>query len=204
MSAESSRPQAALAEAPFDDERADLILRSGDGVHFRVFKIVLSLASPIFADMFSTPSPTSQQSNDKVQIVDLSEHSEALDVILRHLYPVRSPNAVTLHDVSILAEFADRYQVDTLEKIITHYLAENVEQTLSAFIPSPLHMDTKISEQRPRGRVYVFHFPVSNPHMCDAQRRSFMRNSSGIMLHAGRRPALSHPNGNGFRRLAQT
>ena len=47
----------ALAFAPFvDDARADLILQSADKVHFRVFKIILSLASPVFADIFSMPS----------------------------------------------------------------------------------------------------------------------------------------------------
>jgi BTB/POZ domain len=128
MSIEPAQPPEALAEAPFDDARADLILRSSDSVHFRVFKIILSLASPIFADMFSIPSPASPQSLDEIQVVPLSEHSKTLDVALRHLYPVRSPDAITLHDASILAEFADKYQVDGLERFITHYLADNVEQ----------------------------------------------------------------------------
>jgi len=117
-----------LAQAPFDDARADLILRSSDGVPFRVFKIILSLASPIFADMFSIPSPASQQSDDPIPVVDLSENSKVLDVALRHLYPVRSPDAITLRDTSILAEFAHKYQVDAFEKFVTRYLAENVEQ----------------------------------------------------------------------------
>ena len=63
--------QPELAEAPFDDAKADLILRSSDEVpvHFRVFKIILSLASPVFADMFSMPSPStpSEKPHDEVQ-----------------------------------------------------------------------------------------------------------------------------------------
>ena len=128
MCPEPSQPQVASAKTPFDDARADLILRSSDGVHFRVFKIILSLASPIFADMFSIPPPASKQSDDEIQVVDLSEHSKVLDVALRHLYPIRSPDMITLRDTSILAEFARKYQVDALEKFITRYLAENVEQ----------------------------------------------------------------------------
>ncbi|KAI0285939.1 hypothetical protein BGY98DRAFT_249262 [Russula aff. rugulosa BPL654] len=62
-----------LAEAPFNDAQADLILRSSDEVpiHFRVFKNILSLASPVFADMFSIPSPSSPSENphDEVQVV---------------------------------------------------------------------------------------------------------------------------------------
>jgi len=128
MSTEPSKPLEALAKPPFDDAKADIVLQSNDGVQFRVFKIILSLASPIFADMFSIPLPSSQQSSNEIQVVVLSEHSTALDVALRHLYPVRTPDAVTLRDASVLAEFAHKYQVDALEKFITHYLMEYVEQ----------------------------------------------------------------------------
>ena len=118
-----------LAKAPFDDAQADLILKSSDGVHFHVFKNILSLASPIFNDMFSIPFPLSQGSNDEVHVVPLSEHSTALDVALRHIYPVRPPRAAdTLSYASILAEFARKYQVEALDNCITGYLIDNVKR----------------------------------------------------------------------------
>jgi BTB/POZ domain len=97
-------PPEKLAEAPFDDPQADLILRSSDEVHFRVLKGTLSIASPIFADMFGVPSPPSKKHYDEIQVVSVSEDSTALDVILRHIYPVRSPTAEgnTLHNVDFL------------------------------------------------------------------------------------------------------
>jgi hypothetical protein len=51
------KPTGQLAEAPFDDAQADLILRSSDKVpvHFCVFGNILSLASQTFADMFRIP-----------------------------------------------------------------------------------------------------------------------------------------------------
>ncbi|KAH9992394.1 hypothetical protein BJV77DRAFT_1109915 [Russula vinacea] len=55
-----SRPRKIFAQAPFDDAQADVILQSSDQVHFQVFKNILSLASPIFADTFSFPSPPSK------------------------------------------------------------------------------------------------------------------------------------------------
>jgi hypothetical protein len=117
-----------LAEAPFDDAKADLILQSSDNVHFRVFKLILSLASPVFTDMFSIPSPPSQSAHDEVQVVILSEHSTALDVVLRHIYPVRTPKGNSLHYVSILAEFARKYQVEALDKCIADYLTDSIER----------------------------------------------------------------------------
>ena len=117
-----------LAPAPFDDEQADLILQSSDKVHFRVFKLILSLASPIFADTFNISLPPSEKP-DEVQVVPLSEDSTALEVALRHIYPVRTTaKADKLHYASILTEFAQKYQVEALDRFITGYLADSIER----------------------------------------------------------------------------
>ena len=121
-------PAEKKAEAPFDNPRADLILRSSDEVHFRVIKGILSIASPVFDDMFNIPSPPSEKQRDEIQVVPLSEDSTALDVALRHIYPVRSPNGDKLLYASILAEFARKYQVEALDESITVYLTASIER----------------------------------------------------------------------------
>ena len=121
-------PAEKKAEAPFDNPRADLILRSSDEVHFRVMKGILSIASPVFDDMFNIPSPPSEKQRDEIQVVPLSEDSTALDVALRHIYPVRTPNGDKLLYASILAEFARKYQVEALDEIIAFYLKDNIER----------------------------------------------------------------------------
>ena len=124
-------PSAKLAEAPFDNAGADLILQSSDEVHFHVFKNIISIASPVFADMFSLPLPPSgKQLRDAsgVQVVSLSEHSTALDIALRHIYPVRTPKGDKLHYASILSEFARKYQVETWDEFITGYLTDSIER----------------------------------------------------------------------------
>ncbi|KAH9967372.1 hypothetical protein BC827DRAFT_1353218 [Russula dissimulans] len=125
----TSQSSDTLAQAPFNDERADLILRSSDEqpVHFHVFKSILSVASPIFADMFSIPLPASQKSNE-VQVVPLSEDSETLDLSLRHIYPVRSPKVVELRQTRMLAEFVRKYDVDAMEQDVTRYLTEAIDR----------------------------------------------------------------------------
>src|SRR5258708_1308282 len=121
-------PREQLAEAPFDDTWADLILQSSDKVQFRVFKNIFYLASPVFADMFSIPSPPSEKPHDDAQVVPLSEHSTALDIALRHIYPVRrTPKADTLHYASILAEFSQKYQVEALDQFIIGYLTDGIK-----------------------------------------------------------------------------
>ena len=44
---------------PFDEaaQYADLVLRSSDGVEFRVLKCILALASPVFNDMTTLAKP---------------------------------------------------------------------------------------------------------------------------------------------------
>jgi BTB/POZ domain len=123
---ESQNIETIMADAPFNDPQADVILRSNDGVEFRVFKIVLSLASPIFADMFSIPSPppsaTSETFHDGLPVVPLSEDSKVVDLALRHCYPIRSPKLVGLKDALGLLEFQRKYQVDPLGPLLVDYL----------------------------------------------------------------------------------
>ncbi|KAI0798474.1 hypothetical protein BC629DRAFT_1500088, partial [Irpex lacteus] len=42
--------------APFNEDDADVIIRSKDNLHFRVHKLFLMKASPVFEGMFSLPS----------------------------------------------------------------------------------------------------------------------------------------------------
>jgi BTB/POZ domain len=116
-----------LASTPFDDARADIVLRSSDGVYFRVFKIILSLASPIFTDMFSIALPASEELHAGCPVVALSEDSKSVDFTLRHLYPVKTPTDVKLPDVYALTEFARKYEVDALEPLVTRYLMDAIE-----------------------------------------------------------------------------
>jgi hypothetical protein len=61
-------------------------------------------------------------------VVPLSEHSTALDIALRHIYPVKiTPNTDTLHRASILAEFSRKYQVEALYQSIIMYLRDGIE-----------------------------------------------------------------------------
>jgi hypothetical protein len=123
------KPPEKVAEAPFNDLEADLILRSSDDVHFYVVKKILTLASPIFADKFSTlPPPSHQKSHDVLQVVSLPEPSTILDLALRHIYPVRNPKTDTLHNASVLAEFAQNYNVEALGTFIAGYLTDSVER----------------------------------------------------------------------------
>ena len=93
----------------------DIILRAlGPPTHdFQVHKLVLSLASPVFKDMFSLPQPTSGTSSVAgVEIVEVADPPHALDIVLRLIYPFTPPsfdgNLDTLVECLIVA---DKYNI---------------------------------------------------------------------------------------------
>jgi len=117
----SLRPPPALATTAmlkggtFSIPDGDVILRAlGPPAHdFRVHKLVLSLASPVFKDMFSFPQPTSGiPSVTGVEIVEVADPPRALDIILRSIYPFTPPsfdgNLDTLVECLIIA---DKYDI---------------------------------------------------------------------------------------------
>ena len=63
---------------------------------FRVHKLVLSLASPVFKDMFSLPQPTSDNSRGsrvaELEIVEVMDPTNALEAVLRMIYPFAPPS----------------------------------------------------------------------------------------------------------------
>ncbi|KAF8262355.1 hypothetical protein EI94DRAFT_1553194, partial [Lactarius quietus] len=73
----------------------DIIIQSSDLVTFRVDKAILSMSSPIFADMFSLPQPSFNEVLDGLPVVRLSEDAETLNSLLTMLYPIPSvvPNS---------------------------------------------------------------------------------------------------------------
>lgn len=102
-----------VAEAPFNDLEADMILESSDEAHFSVFKKILTLASPIFAARFSALPPPHQKFHDVriLRLVPFPDPSTIFDLALRHIYPVRTPKTDTFHNASVLAEFVRKYKV---------------------------------------------------------------------------------------------
>ncbi|KAL5512749.1 hypothetical protein ACEPAG_3015 [Sanghuangporus baumii] len=105
----------AYASAPFDDPRGDIILRTSDNVDFRVFRIILDLASPVFRDMLSMPQPPLQDEGTVgTPVVSVSESSAALDIVLRFCYPIIQPQ-LDCDNMSVIAEVlhaATKYDID--------------------------------------------------------------------------------------------
>jgi len=112
-----------FATAPFDHAKADIILRSSDDVYFRVFKLFLSLASPVFETLFDIPQPEKasddQEVKDGLFVISLTEDSKTLDALLRFCYPctlAEDPCLEALKDIVDVLEAARKYSLDAIEK----------------------------------------------------------------------------------------
>ena len=120
---------------PFADADADIILRSSDNVDFHVHRLILSKASPVFSDILTISSSTSDpdtsdqppnvdELKDGIPIVCMAESQAVLDTVLRLSYPADKPSISSeLSFVRALFQAMDKYAMvktfpQTLESVI--------------------------------------------------------------------------------------
>jgi len=76
-----------------------VILRAQGSPHrhdLRVHKLTLSLASPVFRDMFSIPQPRPRVLNVNIEVIDVTDPPPGPDLVLRHIYLFPSPKVNNL------------------------------------------------------------------------------------------------------------
>ncbi|KAF7362657.1 BTB domain-containing protein [Mycena venus] len=119
-----------ITRSPFDDggAGADVILRSSDGIDFHVHRLVLSLASSVFKDMFAFPQP---DSDPVIPTVQVSESARILDLVLRFWYPGAEPTVVqTLDDLretleALIMKYDVKFVVPSAKKKLREHLADD-------------------------------------------------------------------------------
>jgi hypothetical protein len=129
VTVENPSPAITDAGAPFDNPDADVILRSYDNVDFRVFKLLMSLASPFFRDIFALPQALEGNNSDKTKdglpVVQMTEEKKILETLLLMCYPMAAvdpPDLETLSDMHLLLEAATKYNVERVEKRVLEWL----------------------------------------------------------------------------------
>ncbi|KAA1477499.1 hypothetical protein DENSPDRAFT_754241, partial [Dentipellis sp. KUC8613] len=106
---------------PFDAPDADLILRSAQSVDFRTHKVILSLASPVFRDMFSVPQPTLDDNGscflngngyvDGLPMVQMSETTTTLHYLLTAIYPFPPALPASLEEMLLVLAAATKFEM---------------------------------------------------------------------------------------------
>ncbi|KAG6903655.1 hypothetical protein DXG01_016000, partial [Tephrocybe rancida] len=115
----NSHKDPTTAPPPFDDQKADIILRSNiSAVDFYVFKAFLSYASPFFESMFSLPhGSAAREDKDGKPVIPVEEDAETLAVLLKHCYPLWSSyfGESTLEELLKAREASEKYQMEGVE-----------------------------------------------------------------------------------------
>jgi hypothetical protein len=110
-------PTTSVPEA-LDVPDANLIIQSSDLVNFRVHKSVLSMASPVFRDLFSLRQPLGSESVDGLPVVKLTEDAELLNSLFSMLYPVRLVIPNSYEKVLYLLAACQKYDMDQIQSNI--------------------------------------------------------------------------------------
>lgn len=92
MDAETDDPQEpAFHGAPFDDDDADIILRSSDGIDFKTFRFLLRKSGSFFTGMFSLPQPPVVPHLHGVDLIHIPEDRHVLGTLLAAITPLTEP-----------------------------------------------------------------------------------------------------------------
>jgi len=109
--AAEARPASVPLSTDFCADDADVIIRAAGTLDFRVHKLILSFASPVFRDMFTLPQPPADTPGILPRI-DISESPETWDNILRTIYPMPRPILDDLDGLGSLLLAAKKYGMD--------------------------------------------------------------------------------------------
>jgi len=104
-----------------DMTHADVILRSADEKEFRAHKDILSVASPVFSNMFTFPQPPSPEPSS-LPVVYMCETGNVLDEFLRCIYPVPRPVVKDFEMLEALVSAAKKYETEVITKLVGSWL----------------------------------------------------------------------------------
>ncbi|VDB98682.1 unnamed protein product [Peniophora sp. CBMAI 1063] len=161
------------AGPPFDKASADVILRSADNIDYRAHRVILSIASEVFSDMFSLPAPSGHdvkisegmdQKKDGMPVVAMAEDGRSLAMLLTFCYPIPQPTPNTIEDIVLGLRLVRKFHL--------------------AHIQKPLEM-LKIMAQREPERVYAI--------ACTFQLRDVAVSAARSALLTRDDPLLLHP-----------
>ncbi|KAI0700113.1 hypothetical protein C8T65DRAFT_287499 [Cerioporus squamosus] len=146
------------AQPPFNNPAGEIVIRSRDGVLFRLRKDILIEASPVFAELVSQALSepvasdkddfTNPTSVDGTPTIDVPETSDTLDPLLRLCYPIADPVFADLKDVRLVLGAALKYQMEeatsVMKKTLLSYLGD---QTLRVWAAACLlHLEDEARE----------------------------------------------------------
>ncbi|KAK0202116.1 hypothetical protein DFS33DRAFT_1352348 [Desarmillaria ectypa] len=92
------------------DTTADVVLVSCDNICFHAHKLILSLASPFFKDMFTIAQPPA---NGSIPAIPMTEDGQTIGKILRFCYPTKDPSFKDISEMyHVVVTMARKYRME--------------------------------------------------------------------------------------------
>lgn len=139
---------------PFNRPNADAVLCSSDGVHFRVYRLILSGESPFFRDLFQSVDRSSVY--DGLPLKKVDEDSITLDAVLRICFSAGhvQEDGEDMIDIGNLLHAGEKYAIPSVFKRARTLLRKSLVKTdpLRAYVLACRH---KLREE---ARVAASHF----------------------------------------------
>ncbi|EMD41630.1 hypothetical protein CERSUDRAFT_90202 [Gelatoporia subvermispora B] len=101
----------AYVQPPFNDPGGDIVIRTADGVDFRLLKALLSLTSPVFKDI-----------QDGLTVVPIPDQSRTWDNLMRIIYPITKPEFPAIDHVVAALQASSKYEMREIHSVIAPYL----------------------------------------------------------------------------------
>jgi hypothetical protein len=154
-----------------DMANADIIIQSCDSINFRVHKLVLSLSSPFFGDMFSLPQPSGEEVVDGLPVVRLSEDAEVLNCLLTLLYPIPStiPNSYNKPLMSVVLAASQKYDMNGVQSRIRDSIRGNIMSMLTGVATFRAYAIASIGGLSEKGTLarLTLDSPMTFEYLCD-------------------------------------
>ncbi|KZT04154.1 uncharacterized protein LAESUDRAFT_728364 [Laetiporus sulphureus 93-53] len=102
-----------VAAEPFMHPSADIVVLSSDGIRFRVYRNILELASPVFADMLrnSGASDGHPEPSTELPLVRVAEDGRTVHALLQLCYPMEAPDVEGFDAAHALLSAVKKYGV---------------------------------------------------------------------------------------------
>ena len=178
-----------IAQSPFDDTEANVVLRTSDNVDFYVYKDILKVSSPFFRTLFSLPQPTAphplksqhnavigdETTPEGLPIIPVSEGCEALEYVLRICYPINYPDRVqSLLTTEKALATALKYDIDRaiafLKEDFTRLGSDNPSWMYMVACRLHLEQEARVAADLLRTKYYPQNKPNSLPKDADSAR----------------------------------
>ncbi|KAI0335156.1 hypothetical protein GY45DRAFT_988090 [Cubamyces sp. BRFM 1775] len=152
---------ASVVSQLFNRADADIVLRSSDNVDFRLHKLILGMASPIFSDMLTLPDLPGQ--GEQPQVVEVQETATTLEGLLPFCYPMVRPVLLHIDHLQSVLRAAEKYEMTFISsQLLCNLRLFLPAEPLRVYATACMREDADLA--RVAVKVLLGRYPLYDPH----------------------------------------